>query len=60
MSPLNRGNRARIMIRIEELSSRLGALERQATAAPPAHRPILEVGANAIRKELSNLSRMLR
>jgi hypothetical protein len=60
MSPVTRGNRARIMMQIERLSSRLGALERQLTAADPNARPILEVGRNAIRQEISNLSRQLR
>jgi len=60
MSPINSGGRAKIMIRIEELSSRLGAMERQVTAANPNSRPILEVGMSAIRRELSDLSRQLR
>ncbi|MHC4914820.1 MAG: hypothetical protein ACYTGB_04955 [Planctomycetota bacterium] len=60
MSPMNRGSRARIMLRIEELASRLGAMERQLTAANPNSRPILEVGMSAIRLELSNLSRQLK
>jgi hypothetical protein len=48
------------MLRIEELASRLGAMERDLVAANPNSRPILEVGMNAIRLELSNLSRQLR
>ena len=60
MSPVNSGSRARIMIRIGRLSSRLGAVERRMTAAGPNTRPILEVGASAIRQELANLSRQLR
>ena len=60
MSPVTSGNRARIMMEIERLSSRLGALERQLTAADPNARSILEVGASAIRQEISNLSRKLR
>ena len=60
MSPINSGSRARIMIKIEELSSRLGAMERQFTAANPNSRPIIEVGMTAIRRELSDLSRQLR
>ena len=60
MSPMNRGGRARIMMRIQQLSSQLGAMERQASAAGPNMRPILEVGVSAIRQALSNLSRMLR
>ena len=60
MSPVNRGNRARIMVKIQRLSSHLGAMERQVVAATPNARPMLEVGCNAIREELSNLSRMLR
>lgn len=60
MSPMTSGSRARILIRIERLSSQLGAMERQATSAEPNSRPILEVGCQAIRQELSNLSRLLR
>lgn len=60
MSPINSGGRARIMLKIEELSSRLGALERQHGSATPNSRPILEVGMSAIRRELSTLSRQLR
>ena len=60
MSPMTRGSRARIMLRIEELASRLGVMERELVAANPNSRPILEVGMNAIRLELSNLSRQLR
>ena len=60
MSPVTSGSRARVMIQIERLSSRLGALERQLSAADPSARPILEVGCNAIRQELSSLSRQLR
>jgi hypothetical protein len=48
------------MLKIEELSSRLGAMERKMTAASPNARPILEVGMTAIRRELSDLSRQLR
>lgn len=60
MSPMTSGSRARILIKIERLSSRLGALDRQMTSADPNSRPILEVGRSAIRQELMNLSRMLR
>jgi hypothetical protein len=60
MSPVTSGSRARVLMQIERLSSRLGALERQLTAADPHSRPILEVGCHAIRQELSNLSRLLR
>ena len=60
MSPVTRGSRARIMVAIERLSSRLGAMERQLTAADPNARPVLEIGCTAIRQELSNLSRQLR
>jgi hypothetical protein len=60
MSPVFSGKRVRILIRIEELASRLGAMERQLCAANPNMRPILEVGASAIRQELTDLSRMLR
>ncbi len=60
MSPVNSGSRARIMIKIDRLASRLGAVERRMTAADPNARPILEVGATAIRQELANLSRQLR
>jgi hypothetical protein len=60
MSPVTSGSRARILVQIERLSSRLGALERQLTAADPNARPILEVGRAAIRQEISNLSRQLR
>jgi hypothetical protein len=54
------GSRARILLKIERLSSRLGALDRQMTAADPNSRPILEVGRSAIQQELMNLSRQLR
>ena len=60
MSPINSGNRARIMLKIEELSSRLGALERRHGVAHPNSKAILEVGMSAIRRELSDLSRQLR
>ncbi|HOX07886.1 MAG TPA: hypothetical protein PK280_15910 [Planctomycetota bacterium] len=60
MSPAIDSTRARVLLQIERLASRLGALERQLTAAGPHSRPILEVGCNAIRQELSNLSRRLR
>jgi hypothetical protein len=60
MSPITTGSRARILIKIESLSSRLGAIERQMTAADPNSRPILEVGRSAIQQELMNLSRQLR
>ncbi len=60
MSPINSGSRARIMIKIDELASRLGAMERQFPAANPNSRPILEVGMSAIRRELTDLSRQLR
>jgi hypothetical protein len=60
MSPVTCGNRARIMLQIERLSSRLGALDRQMTAADPNSRPILEIGRTAIQRELMNLSRQLR
>jgi hypothetical protein len=60
MSPVDSGSRARILIRIGELASRLGAMERQLCAASPNTRPILEVGTSAIRQELADLSRMLR
>jgi hypothetical protein len=60
MSPINRGGRARILIRIEELASRLGAMERRMGAAHPNSRPILEVGMSAIRQEICDLSRQLR
>ena len=60
MSPINSGNRARILIRIEELATRLGAMERRMTSADPNNRPILEVGLSALRSEISNLSRQLR
>jgi hypothetical protein len=60
MSPINRGSRARILIRIEELATRLGSMERQLGAAGPNMRPIIEVGMHAIRRELSDLSRRLR
>ena len=60
MSPVNSWSHARILIRIEELASRLGAMERRLCAAGPDQRPVLEVGASAIRQELTDLSRMLR
>ena len=60
MSPISRGGRARIMIRIEELASRLGAMERRMGAVNPNSRPILEVGMSAIREEIATLSRQLR
>ena len=60
MSPVTSGSRARVLMQIERLSSRLGALERRLGAADPSSRPILEVGCHAIRQELSNLSRLLR
>jgi hypothetical protein len=60
MSPINSGSRARIMIRIEELASRLGTMERRFAACSPNSRPVLEIGMNAIRRELSDLSRQLR
>ncbi len=60
MSPVNSGSRAHIMIKIERLAIRLGAVERRMIAADPNARPVLEIGATAIRQELANLSRQLR
>lgn len=60
MSPLDYGMRARILIRIQELAERLGALNRQLPAAPLDSRPVIEVGINAISHEISELSRLLR
>jgi hypothetical protein len=60
MSPMNSGARAKIMIKIGELSSRLGAMERRMGAIDPNSRPVLEIGIGAIRRELSDLSRQLR
>jgi hypothetical protein len=52
--------RARILIRIQELAKRLGALQRQLPAATPGARPVIEIGISAIAHEISELSRMLR
>jgi hypothetical protein len=60
MSPLDSGMRARILIRMQELAKRLGALQRQLPAAPPGARPVIEVGIAAITHEISELSRLLR
>jgi len=60
MSPFGAPSRARIMIRIQELAKRLGALSRQLTTATSSRRPALEVGVHAIKRELARLSRQLR
>ncbi len=60
MCPLDIGSRARIMIRIQELARRLGALKRRMHSAPPNNKPVLQVGMSAIQREIADLSRKLR
>ncbi|MHC4914821.1 MAG: hypothetical protein ACYTGB_04960 [Planctomycetota bacterium] len=60
MCPLDSGSRARILIRIQELARRLGALKRRLHAAPPANKTVLVVGMGAIQREIADLSRKLR
>jgi len=52
--------RARILIRIQELAKRLGALKRQLAAATPGAKSVIEIGISAITHEISELSRLLR
>ena len=60
MSPLDSSSQARILIRIQELARRLGALKRRIHSAPPSRKPIIEIGINVIQQELADLSRKLR
>jgi hypothetical protein len=60
MTRYNAQSRARIIIRIQELAQRLGALSRELTTASSSRRPALEVGVNALKREIAQLSRQLR